>query len=70
MAGNQRPFRRSRNKIIAGVCAGVAEWLGWQPVAGRLLYVLISIMSVVVPGIIVYMVLWTIMPKPESAPGT
>jgi phage shock protein PspC (stress-responsive transcriptional regulator) len=61
------PFRRSKNRIIAGVCAGVSEWLGWEPLAGRLLFVLISVMSVGVPGIIVYLVLWTVMPGPEDA---
>jgi phage shock protein C len=61
------PFRRSRNRIIAGVCAGVSEWLGWEPLAGRLFFVLISVMSVGVPGLIVYLVLWTIMPGPEDA---
>lgn len=67
MAHQRPPFRRSRNRVIAGVCAGISEWLGWDPRAGRVLYVLVSIMSVGVPGIVVYMVLWTIMPKPAPA---
>ena len=25
-----RKLRRSRNRIIAGVCGGIAEWLGWR----------------------------------------
>lgn len=64
MAYNRPPFRRSRNRVVAGVCAGISDWLGWDPRAGRVLYVLVSIMSVGVPGIVVYMVLWTIMPRP------
>lgn len=67
MAYQRPPFRRSRNRVIAGVCAGISEWLGWDPRAGRVLYVLVSIMSVGVPGLVVYMVLWTIMPKPAPA---
>jgi phage shock protein C len=69
MTGQRPPFRRSRSRIIAGVCAGISEWLGWEPAAGRFLYVLLSVMSVGVPGIIIYAVLWTIMPRPENAPG-
>ena len=58
------PLRRSRkNKMIAGVCGGIAEWLGWSPNAVRLLYVVISVLSVAFPGIIVYIVLWLVMPE-------
>lgn len=49
--------------MIAGVCGGIAEWLGWSPTWVRFLYVLISILSVAFPGIIVYIILWVVMPK-------
>jgi phage shock protein PspC (stress-responsive transcriptional regulator) len=55
---------RSRShRIIAGVCGGIAEWLGWDPTVVRVLYVLVSILSVAFPGIIVYLVLWLVMPQ-------
>jgi phage shock protein C len=55
---------RSRNdKIIAGVCGGLAEWLGWDPTLVRVLYVIVSIASVAFPGILVYIILWFVMPK-------
>lgn len=58
------PLRRSRKyKIIGGVCGGIAEWLGWSPSAVRLLYVVVSILSVAFPGVIVYIVLWIVMPE-------
>jgi phage shock protein PspC (stress-responsive transcriptional regulator) len=57
-------LRRSRsNRIIAGVCGGFAEWLGWSPTMVRVLFVVISILSVAFPGILVYLVLWLVMPK-------
>ena len=56
-------YRSRRNRMIAGVCGGLAEWLGWSPSWVRLLYVLISILSVAFPGIIVYIILWVVMPK-------
>ena len=59
------PFRRSRNRIVAGVCAGISDWLGWDPAAGRFLFALVSVMSVVIPGIVVYGLLWLVMPAPE-----
>ena len=58
------PLQRSRkNKMIAGVCGGLAEWLGWDPTVVRVLYVVGSILSVAFPGILVYVVLWIVMPK-------
>ncbi|MCE2560189.1 MAG: PspC domain-containing protein [Acidobacteria bacterium] len=51
--------------MIGGVCGGIAAWLGWNPTAVRLLYVLVSILSVAFPGIIVYILLWIVMPLGE-----
>ena len=56
-------YRSRRNSIIAGVCGGLAEWLGWSPTWVRLLYVIISILSVAFPGILVYIILWVVVPK-------
>ena len=56
-------YRSRRNVIIAGVCAGLADWLGWSPTWVRLLYILVSILSVAFPGIVVYLILWLVMPK-------
>ena len=52
-------YRSRSEKIIAGVCGGIAEWLGWSPTAVRIGYVIISIASVVFPGTLAYIVLWT-----------
>ena len=58
------PLMRSRrNTMIAGVCGGLAEWLGWDPTIVRILYIVVSIVSVAFPGLLVYVVLWIVMPK-------
>jgi phage shock protein PspC (stress-responsive transcriptional regulator) len=58
------PLYRSRqHKLIAGVCGGIADWLGWDPTLVRILYVVVSIASVAFPGIIAYIILWMVMPK-------
>jgi len=57
---------RSRNRMIAGVCGGIANWLGWDPTLVRLLYVLASILSAAFPGILVYIILWIVMPDDNS----
>ncbi len=59
------PLRKSRNRVIAGVCGGIAEWLGWSPTMVRILYVLVSVLSAAFPGIIVYIILWLVMPSPN-----
>jgi len=48
--------------VIAGVCGGIADWLGWNATGVRLLYVLGSILSAAFPGLIVYLLLWIVMP--------
>ena len=59
-----RPLHRSRrHRVLAGVCGGIADWLGWSPTLVRILYVIGSVLSVAFPGIIVYLVLWIVMPK-------
>ncbi|GHE68233.1 MULTISPECIES: PspC domain-containing protein [Roseivirga] len=63
MAGNNKLYRSQDKKIIAGVCAGLAEYLGWEVSMTRLAYVLISIFSAAFPGVIVYLVLWVVMPE-------
>jgi phage shock protein PspC (stress-responsive transcriptional regulator) len=60
-----RRLTRSRNKTIAGVCAGIAEYFGWDVTLFRVLYVIVSILSVAFPGILVYLVLWVVMPSPD-----
>jgi phage shock protein C len=58
------PLQRSRrDRMIAGVCGGIAEWLGWDPTIVRVLYVVISIVSAAFPGALVYLLLWLLMPK-------
>jgi phage shock protein PspC (stress-responsive transcriptional regulator) len=48
--------------MLAGVCGGLAEWLGWDPTVVRILYVVGSTVSIAFPGMLVYVILWLIMP--------
>ncbi len=58
--------RSRRNALLGGVCGGIAEHFGWSPTATRVAYVLLSILSVAFPGIIVYIVLWLVLPQAEG----
>lgn len=63
-------LERSRtDKIIAGVCGGIARRYGWDPMLVRIVYVLGSVFSAAFPGIIVYVVLWFLMPLEGTPPA-
>jgi phage shock protein C len=61
-----RPLRRStRDAMIGGVCAGIARWLGMDVTTVRVLYVVVSFLSVAFPGLLVYIICWLIVPPDE-----
>lgn len=61
----KKKLTRSSNKIIAGVCGGLAEYFDIDPTLMRIGYVLLSVMSVAFPGILAYIIIMLIMPKGE-----
>lgn len=59
-----RTLRRStEDRMIAGVCAGIADYFGWSPQNTRIGYVVLSVLSAAFPGIGVYLALWFLMPS-------
>ena len=66
MASEGKVFRRSNDRVIAGVCGGIADYLGWTPGRVRLLYVIVSILSAAFPGTLVYLILWLVVPGPDK----
>ncbi len=61
-----RKLRRSnKDKMIAGVCGGIAEYLDMDPSLVRILYVLVSVLSVAFPGMLVYIIMWIIIPESD-----
>ena len=69
MAEARAGLMRSReDRMLAGVCGGLAEWLGWSPGLVRVLFVLVSVLSAAFPGILVYLLLWVLMPQRGDEP--
>ncbi len=60
---NSGLYRSNRQSMIAGVMGGIAERFGWNANLLRIIFVLVSIMSAAFPGILVYLVLWLVIPK-------
>ena len=63
---SKKLMRSREHNIVAGVMGGIAEYLGWSPFKVRLLFVIVSCASVAVPGILIYLVLWFLMPIAEE----
>lgn len=63
---DKKPLRRSRSDSkIAGVCGGIAQHFGLDPTYVRIAYVLLSVLSVAFPGILVYLLLWWLIPQED-----
>ncbi len=61
------PLRRSRSdRMIAGVVSGLAHYFDLDVTLARVLYVIGSIFSAAFPGILVYIILWILIPKEDS----
>ncbi len=56
-------YRSNRSNMIAGVMGGIAERFGWNANLLRIVFIIISLLSAAFPGILVYLVLWLVMPK-------
>ena len=54
-------YRSANNRMIAGVCSGIAEYFGWDPTMVRLALVLFTLVGGA--GILLYVLAWIIMPK-------
>lgn len=58
----EKKLRRSRNSMIAGVCAGIAEYFNLDPTLVRVAYVILSAVSAGFPGLLVYIILILVIP--------
>jgi phage shock protein C len=64
MSDEAYALRRSdRDRLIVGVCGGLAEFFGLSPFRVRFAYVLLSVLSAAFPGIFFYLVLWYVIPR-------
>ena len=54
---------RSPNRIIAGVCGGIAEYLNIDPTVVRVLYIVLSFFSAAFPGLLLYLILLLFIPN-------
>jgi len=58
---DRRLTRSGRNRMIAGVCGGLAEYFGIDVTLIRVIFVVLALMAG--PGLLLYLALWVILPK-------
>lgn len=59
----KRLLRSKTESMLAGVCGGIANYFGLDPTMVRIGYILLSVLSAGFPGILVYIVLWIVIPE-------
>jgi phage shock protein C len=60
--GPRRLYRSRTQRMLGGVCGGFAEYLNADPTVVRVVYVVLSILSVAFPGILAYLILLLVVP--------
>lgn len=61
-----KKLKRSRKeRMLAGVCGGLAEYFGMDPSLVRIVYVLVSILSAAFPGTLAYIIMWLVIPEAD-----
>ena len=58
----KKRLTRSNNRMIGGVCAGIADYFGWDITLVRIIYVLVTFFTAFSGGL-VYLILWLVMPE-------
>ena len=59
---SNRKLTRSNDRMIAGVCAGLAEYFGFDTTLVRVAYALLTVFTAF-SGVIVYLILMIVMPE-------
>jgi len=63
MDKNKKLYRSQTQKMLAGICGGFAEYLGVDATLIRVIYVLLSVFTAAFPGIILYIILYFVIPQ-------
>ena len=59
----EKKLTRSTNKVLAGVCGGIAEYFEIDPTLVRVAYAALTIFSAAFPGVLLYIIMLLLMPK-------
>lgn len=58
---------RSSNRVLAGVCGGIAAYFDVDPTVIRVVYAILSLFSVAFPGLLLYIILMILIPDSNNS---
>jgi phage shock protein C len=61
MDAGRKLYRSSTNRMLAGVCGGLAEYFNLDPTLIRVLFVVLAVLGG--SGVVLYLAMWIIVPK-------
>lgn len=63
---DKKELMKSNDKIIEGVCGGIAEYFGWDKAIVRIVIAVLILSTGTLPGLILYVIAAIVMPKPPK----
>ena len=63
MSTGKKLLRSRSDRWVAGICGGIGNYFDVDPALVRLVYMLLTFFSAGFPGVMIYLVLWLVMPK-------
>jgi len=58
----QKLYRSTTDRVLGGVCSGLAEYFDFDPTLVRIAYAFLAVCTIF-PGIILYIIMWIVMPE-------
>ncbi|MFA7198742.1 MAG: PspC domain-containing protein [Methanoculleus sp.] len=59
--------RSTSDRWIAGICGGIGEYLEIDPNVIRVIWVVLTVLTTIFPGVLIYILLWIILPEQGQA---
>lgn len=59
----KRLTRSRKDRMLAGICGGIADYMVVDPTVVRLIFALATFFTVVFPGVMIYLIMWIVVPK-------
>ncbi len=64
----ERRLLRSSDRRVAGVCGGLAQFFGLDPTGTRVAWILLTLFTAAFPGVLLYIVMWVLVPNEYDVP--
>ena len=59
-------LKRASDRYLGGVCGGIAVWFKINPWLVRIIWTFLSLITFIIPGLVVYIILWVTMIEPDE----